>query len=61
MDLKFYDENNYLISMTPADKIIEAGTVLGLNDKCIFVYSLCHLTRWYSLLCSGHYLFVELR
>ena len=40
MDLKFYDENNYLISMTPADKIIEAGAALGLNDKCS-VFDLC--------------------
>ena len=40
MDLKFYDENKYLISMTPADKIIEAGTVLGLDEKCS-VLDLC--------------------
>ena len=40
MDLEFYDENKYLISMTQADKIIEAGTVLGLNDKCS-VLDLC--------------------
>ena len=31
MDLN--NENNYLISMTSADKIIEAGTILGLNEK----------------------------
>lgn len=33
MDLKYFYENKYLISMTPADKLIEAGIVLGLNEK----------------------------
>ena len=31
MDLNY--ENNYLISMTPADRIIEVGAILGLNEK----------------------------
>lgn len=33
MDLKYFDENKYLISMTSADKLIEAGIVLGLNEE----------------------------